>query len=68
MAWTDITGNAYDKIEELEDEIEEKDKRIQEYHNFLESLCDFLIWDTSKRARDARYKIETFLKRMDNKE
>lgn len=37
---------------------------IQEYHDFLESLIDFLIWDTGKRAREARYKIEAFLKRI----
>lgn len=43
------------------------EKEIQECYDFLESLADYLIWDTGKCAREARYKIEAFLKRMENK-
>ena len=51
----------------LEKAEQNHEKEIQEYHDFLESLEDFLIWDTGKRAREARYNIEAFLKRMENK-
>lgn len=51
----------------LEKAEQNRESEIQEYHDFLEGLLDYLIWDTGERARGARYKIEAFLKRMDEK-
>lgn len=51
----------------IETDLDNISTELKEYHDFLESLSDFLIWDTGKRAREVKYKIEVFLKRMDNK-
>lgn len=53
------------EIIQLENKIDELSYEIQEYKDFLNYLNDYLIWDTGKRARGARVKIETFLKSME---
>lgn len=51
----------------MEKDLDNISTELKEYHDFLELLSDFLIWDTGKRAREARYKIEAFLERMNEK-
>lgn len=55
------------ELEVVEKDLDNISTELKEYHDFLEGLIDFLIWDTGKRAREARYKIEAFLKRMGEK-
>ena len=56
------------ELDVVEKDLDMTSAELKECYDFLEALSDFLIWDTGKRARDARYKIEAFLKRMENKE
>lgn len=51
----------------LEKAEQNHESEIQEYHDFLEGLLDYLKWDSGPTSINVQDEIEAFLKKMGNK-